>query len=336
MNTIISVCMYWYFTVFTPSVLGIKDTAVGIVEDFIDAIDEHFRDNVADGVVYVIELMVDLLTNGLASGSTEGGISTAVKNLMLTHPENYMTGSIWSKIVNVSEMTIVPIATTFIAIIAVYDLYQMVVMGNGMHDFDSSFFIRWVVKTNIAITLTSNAFSITSWIFSFGSTIAFNTVSGSDSWLNTLLTDIDTADTLKDALMQYHIGRLIITFFLAVITLVAVFFMFAVIIIGLMGRMIEIFMYLSIAPIPLSTLLNNETKGIGDSWVRGALGLSFQVFFIIIALTIFGSMFQNTMNNIAAGTHIIWDMVLLCGYSLSLIITILRSGQISKGMFGAH
>lgn len=336
MNNVVSACVYWYFTVFSPQILGVKDTAEGLFEDFADFLDEHFREKLADMIVYIIQLMVDLLANGLAADSTEGGVYTAVKRLMLYHPENYMQGNTWKMIVDISEKTIVPIATTMIAIIAVYDLYQMVVIGNGMHDFDSSFFIRWVIKTNIAIMLTSNAFSITAWIFSFGSDLAFNTVSGSGSWLNTLLTDIDTSDTLKDALMQYHVGRLVVTLLLSIITLVAIFLMFAVIIIGLMGRLIEMFMYMSISPISLATLLNNETKGIGDSWVRGALGLSFQVFFIIIALTIFGSIFQTTMDKIAAGTHIIWDMVLLCGYSITLIVTILRSGQISKGMFGAH
>lgn len=332
----ISMCLY-RLLFFSPIALDIgtdiQDTISGAFEDFGDYITGLIHEKIADCIVAIIKLIVDLLTGGLSTGN---GVFSAAKNLMLYHPKNYMQGTIWNNVKSISELVVVPIATTFIAVIAVYDLYQMVVVGNGMHDFDSSFIIRWLIKTYIAITLVANAFPITSWLFSFGSDIAFYTVGGNGNWLTSMLTDISTADTLKESLLKYGSGELLITLFLAVITLGAVFFMFVTIVIGLMGRMIEMFMYMSVAPIPISTLMNNETKGIGDSWIRGALGLSFQVFFIIIALSIFGSIFQNTMNSLVNGTDMVWNMVLLCAYSISLIVTIMRTGQISKGMFGAH
>lgn len=336
MNYTLSMCLY-QISLFTPTVLnisaGIQETVSSAFEDFGNYISELIHEKIADLIVAIIQQLISLLTGGLSSGN---GVFSAAKDLMLYHPENYMQGTIWSNVQSISELVIVPIATTFIAVIAVYDLYQMVVVGNGMRDFDSSFFIRWIIKTYIAITIVSNAFPITSWIFSFGSDIAFYTVGGNNNWLTSMLTNISTAETLKESLLKYDSGELIITLLLAVITLIAVFLMFAAIVISLMGRMIEMFMYMSVAPVTISTLMNNETKGIGDSWIRGALGLSFQVFFIIIALSIFGSMFQSAMNSLVNGTNMIWNMVLLCAYSISLIVTIMRTGQISKGMFGAH
>lgn len=323
----------------------VVEGAASIFEDAYSFMDMKFREAMADHVIEVLKTMIDLLTKGLSSGSGEiapdgseiassSGLYSVVHNLIITHPVNYpnASDSIWEKITNISTQLIVPIATTFIAIIAVYDLYQMVVVSNGMHDFDSSIFIRWIIKTQIALTLTANAFPITQWIFQIGSTIAFNT----DTWLSSLSGSVTLGDTLKETLMKYSVGKLALTWLLSWVTVAAIFLMFAVIVVGLMGRLIEMYMYLAISPISLATLMNNETKGIGDSWVRGALGLSFQVFFIIIALMIFGGLFGGTLSNLANGTDIVWSFVTLCAYSITLIITILRSGQISKGMFGAH
>lgn len=321
----------------------IKDKAESIFEDAYGFMDQKFRESMADHVVNVIKMMIDLLSKGLSSGSGEfapdgteipstNGFYSVVHNLMLYSPKTYSHGTVWENVTTVSTNLIVPIATTLIAIIAVYDLYQMVVMSNSMHDFDSSIFVRWIIKTQIALTLTANAFPITEWIFQAGSDIAFNT----DGWLTSLSGSVSVGSTFKESLMKYSVGQLAVVWLLSWITVAAIFLMFAVIVVGLMGRLIEMYMYLAISPISLATLLNNETKGIGDSWVRGALGLSFQVFFIIIALMIFGGMFGSAVTNIANGTNIIWGFVTLSAYSITLIVTILRSGQISKGMFGAH
>ena len=319
---------------------------LNVLEDAYDYIDEKFREAVADGIVTMIQNILDLISGGLSPNSgtlspdgssyipDPNGFFNVVKEFILVHPKTY--GTNWKNIQDISETFVLPIATTFIAIIAVYDLYQMVVVHNSMHDFDSSFFIRWVIKTHIALNLTSHSFTITEWIFHLGGDIAYELVGGTGNWISSLADSAVVASELKENLMKYDVGRLVLVWLLSVITLVTVFLMFAAIVMGLLSRLIEMYMYMSIAPIPIATLMNNETKGIGDSWIRGALGLSFQVFFIIIALTIFGSVFQTTINSIADGQHIVWDFVKLAAFSITLIMTILRSGQISKGMFGAH
>lgn len=305
-------------------------TTLSVWEDFVDGIEQSIKENIVKGITKGVEFIISLLSNGLNSSSSSG-IFGIVKDYLISRPDRLNIG-VWNNVIAISELVIVPIATTIVAIIAVYDLYQMVVVGNGMHDFDSSIFIRWIIKTHIALILVSNVFTITVEIFGWGSKAAFESIDG----VTSLISKVTVGKELTEALMKYGIGELLIVFILGILTLIAVFGLFATIIIVLLSRMIECLMYASIAPIPMATMLNNETKGIGDSWIRGVIALAFQAFFIIIALTIFSSLFIDVINDMISGTEILWSMVLLCGYSLALIFTVLRTGQISKSMFGAH
>lgn len=302
----------------------------GIWQDFKDSFVNLIKGWLSDGITFCVSSILSLLSDGLNGSSN--GISSMVHSYLISSPKG-INPSVWINIQNLSNDIIVPIATTIVAIISVYDLYQMVVVSNCMHDFDSSIFIRWIIKTHVALLLVANVFSITEEIFVLGARASVN----SYGWMSSFVNGSTTVGTeLKTALMNYSIAELAITLLLALLTLLAVFILFVMIIVVLLSRIIEAMMYLSIAPIPMATMLNHETKSMGESWIRGVIALAFQGFFIIIALTFFSSMFSGTVNDMVQGNNIMWSMLILCGYALALIFTVLRSGQISKSMFGAH
>lgn len=142
----------------------------------------------------------------------------------------------------------------------------------------------------------------------------------------------------KSALSSLNLGELITVWFISLIIHFGVMVMMVAIVIVLASRIIEISMYLGIAPIPMSTMLDGgEWSSIGKNWVKQMLALSFQGFFIIIALGIFKTLFTNaivSLNSSSGG--IILQMAMLLGYTVALIFTILRTGGISKSVFNAH
>ena len=97
-------------------------------------------------------------------------------------------------------------------------------------------------------------------------------------------------------------------------------------------------MYLSIAPIPLETMMDSgEWASIGKNWIKQLLALSFQGFFIVVALGIFKTLFSNMIATLNSSKHgVIMQMAMLMGYTAALIFTILRTGAISKSVFNAH
>lgn len=115
------------------------------------------------------------------------------------------------------------------------------------------------------------------------------------------------------------------------------------IIIVLASRMIEIFMYLSVSPIPMATMMNNDWGQIGKNWLRNMLALAFQGFFIVIALTIFKSLLSNVISSLTQisttggdSGSIVLNFAIILGYVLALIFTVFRSSNISKSVFAAQ
>lgn len=304
-----------------------------IVDDVVSGIETGFKNWIAGGVSSNFTNIISLLNSGLGSGGIGGIVST-----YLTTEPSAIDSTLWTNIKTVSESAVVPIAATIVAVVSVNDLVQMVISGNNMRDFDTAIFFKWMFKTIIAITLTSNVFTIVSGIFQLGTKATKNAYDG--NWIETSLANNSTiGSTIKNIVKDYELFKLLGVWLLSFLTMIAVYALFAVIMVVLCSRIIEAMMYLSIAPIPMATMMQSEWRQIGNSWLRGVIAVAFQGFFIVVALAFFGSLFSGVVNNIttaSGGDDVLWCMVKLFGYSLALIFTVLRTGQISKSMMGAH
>jgi hypothetical protein len=96
------------------------------------------------------------------------------------------------------------------------------------------------------------------------------------------------------------------------------------------GRMIEIYLTCSIAPIPFSTMANREWSHIGNSYLKSLFALAFQGFLIMVCVAIYAVL----LGTITASGNIhtaVWSMA---GYSILLIFTLFKTGSLSKGIFG--
>ena len=315
-------------------------------DDFIAGIMEDLKNTYIDAVSVVFEFITELLTYifDSAIGASDNGATTdksLLGQFLIEHPANF-TGStvegantIWSTIEKLCNNAVVPIGGFILVVILLNDLFQVIIEGNNFKDFDDSIFIKWIIKAVCGVLLVSNVFYIASGLFAFGTSACANgmkVIFDSGSTLSNTLT-VDTV-----ALREKGLGELLLIMFMGLIVLLMVVVMIVAIIIVLASRIIEVFMYLSIAPIPMATMMDNRDWGqVGKGWIKQLLALSFQGFFIIVALGIFKTLFDNVIiqiNNENDG--IVLQMALLMGYALALVFTILRSGSISKSIFGTH
>lgn len=312
-----------------------------IVQDAIDAIQNWFKGVLADGIIGSLQNTCDTLNNTFNT-SNQG----VMKSLLSDNPDKF-TGStakgatpIWNSIETLTNNAIVPVAIFILVVVIVYELIQMVVGNNNFRDFDTSIFFRWTVKAVCGILLVSNVFYITTSIFGLGTnavTSGLNTIFPQNG---TFLGDVTLSGTLRNNLMKCDIGALLILLILAFLVSIITFFVLGAIIIVLAGRMIEIFMYLSISPIPMATMMNNDWGQIGKNWLRNILALAFQGFFIVVALTIFKTLLTNVISQMSNpgsdSAAITGSMAIMLGYIIALIFTIFRSSNISKSAFGAQ
>lgn len=302
---------------------------MGMISDFVDGILDSIKSFLLESSEGNLSTAMNILTDGLQTNRSSNGV---MQQLLSTSPVNYTAGgssSIWSTIQSITENAVVPIAGCILMIVLINDLIQMVISGNNFHEFDTSIFIRWILKCVIGIILISNVFYIASSIFSLGTWVTTKAMGETSRMIFANNANIHISGSYS---MGTCFAVLVLSLFLLLIMVIAI----AIIVVTLCSRMIEIFMYLGASPIPMATFMNQEWKQMGHNWLRGMIALAFQGFFIVVCIAIFSVLFTNVVVTLSSGSDVLLQMVFLIGYALALIFTILRSGQISKSIFGAH
>ena len=244
-------------------------------------------------------------------------------------PQGWNSG-IYSMIQNLSNSVIMPIAGIIITFVLCYELISMLTEKNNMHDIDTWMFFKYFFKMMIAVYLVSNTFTITMAVFDLGQSVvnaAAGVISGETAIDASAL--IAQMDTVMESM---EIGELVV---LALETLLVSFcmkVMSIVITIICYGRMIEIYLYTSVAPIPFATMTNREWGQIGNNYFRGLFALAFQAFLMMVCVGIYGVLIATI--HVSADMHA--ALFGVAGYTVLLCYTLLKTSSLSKQIFGSH
>lgn len=247
-----------------------------------------------------------------------------------------MTPSAWNAgifgmVRTLSENVVIPIAGMIISFVLIYELISMVIDKNNMHDFDTGLFFRFLGKACIAVMLLSKTFDIVMAVFDVGSFVvaqAAGSISGSTS------IDVEAAlvSMLNSQIDTMEIGELIRLGLETMIISLCMKIMSVLITVVLYGRMIEIYLYVSVAPIPAATVTNREWGSIGTNYLKGLIALAFQGFFIMVCVAIYAVLVSGI--TVAADLHsALWSVG---AYTVILCFSLFKTGSISKSIFNAH
>ena len=245
-------------------------------------------------------------------------------------PSTWNTG-IFNMIKNLSENVVIPIAGMVISFVLIYELITMVIDKNNMHDFDTSLFFRFLMKACIAVSLLSKTFDIVMSVFDVGNHVvlqAASVISGS--------TNLNVEETLKtmfnNQIDSMGIGELIGLGMETMIISLCMKIMSVLITVILYGRMIEIYLYVSVAPIPAATVTNREWGSVGTNYLKGLVALAFQGFFIMVCVAIYAVLVTGVA--VAGNLHsALWSVA---AYTIILCFSLFKTGSLSKSIFHAH
>lgn len=236
---------------------------------------------------------------------------------------------VFSLIRQLSETVILPIAGMVLTFVATYELIQMLIERNNLHDIDYWIFFKWMFKTAAAITILSNTFNIVMAVFDVAQSVinrAAGLISGS-----TAIT-ADMLATLETTLEGMDIGPLLGLFMQSLIIGLTMKILGIVIFVIAYGRMLEIYMLTSLAPIPVATLTNREFGQTGQNYIKSLLAVAFQGLLILVCVAIYTVLVQGIA---VSGDPIgaIWGTL---GYTILLCFMLFKTGSIAKSVFGAH
>lgn len=236
---------------------------------------------------------------------------------------------IYEMIRGVSEQVIVPIAGLILTFVACHELIQLIIEHNNLANFETWIFFKWVFKTFVAVTLVTRTFDITMAVFDVAQQVirsGSSIISGS-----TAVSDMDLA-LLTARLMDLEVGQLLSLYLQSFIIHLTMWALSIIIFVVIYGRMIEIYMAVSLAPIPLATLGDREQRQLGQNYLRSLLALGFQGFLILICVAIYAVLIQGiSVSDDAIAT--IWGIV---GYTVLLAFTLFKSGSLARSVFNAH
>jgi len=244
-------------------------------------------------------------------------------------PQGWNSG-VFSMIQTLSETVVLPIAGMILTFVLTYELITMIIEKNNMADFDTFNIYKWIFKTFVAVYILSNAFTIVMAIFELAQTV----VNGSAGIISGSL-DVSAAGAVADLQAQLEAMSLfeLIGLWLEmnIIDLCMTALSICIFII-VYGRMIEIYLTVSVAPIPLSTMANREWGQMGNNYLKGLFALGFQGFLIMICVAIYSVLIQGIGS--ATSVHAaIWEVA---GYTVLLCFTLFKTGGLAKSLFGSH
>ena len=281
----------------------------------------------------ITEWLKGLLVSGIISNlsglfdaiNTRVGEAAAVVG---TTPQAWH-GGIFQMIRSLSENVVVPIAGIILTFIMCLELIQMLIDRNSLHDFDTFLFFKWIFKTFVAVMILSNTFNIVMAVFDVSQQViqqSAGLIQGSTAVTPDVLNDMQTQ--LEAMELGPLLGIFLQSFFVQ-FTMTALNIVIFVIV---YGRMIEIYLMTSLAPIPFATSVNREVGHMGHNYFKSLFAVGFQGMLIMVCVAIYAVLVQSIATD-GDMMNAIWTCV---GYTVLLCFVLFKTGSLSKSIFGAH
>ena len=287
--------------------------------NILDIITDWIKSILRDCIMGNLDGMFDQINTEVGEVAANVGTTPAAWN-----------AGVFSMIRNLSDNVVVPIAGMIITFVLCYELISMLMEKNNFHDFETFAIYKWAIKGFIAVYLVTHTFDITMAIFE----LAQNVVNQS-AGIITGTTSIDFATVIGNVSTQLdamEIGELFGLLVETMLLKITMPILSLCVMIVLIGRMIEIYIYCSIGAIPFATMTNREWGQMGQNYLRGLVALGMQGFFIMICVAIYAVL----VGQITSGANLHLAIWQCAGYTVLLCFSLFKTSAVSRSVFNAH
>ena len=285
----------------------------------LDKLDEWLRSLLIEGITGNLAGMFQSVNTEVGEIAGEVGRT----------PQAWNSG-VFSILQNLSETVIIPIAGIILTYIMCYELIHMVTEKNNLGDVDTWMFMKWIFKTYCAVLLVTNTWNIVMAVFDVAQHVvdqSAGVIIGDTSIdLNSAIIDMDAT------LEAMETGVLIGLWFQSLVLGLTMNALSICIMLVIYGRMIEIYLTVSVGPIPMATIVNREWSHTGQNYLRSLLALGFQAFLIMVCVGIYSVLIQSIPSS-ADISGALWGCM---GYTVLLCFALFKTGSLSRSLFGAH
>ena len=258
---------------------------------------------------------------------------------------------------SVSETVVLPIAILLITYVFVLQIIEMITDKNKGNDFDIGQMSFLIIKTAIMISLATNAFTIalgfsdlSTWMIEKVPTEQVEMkASVEDKVLESLKPEViykDSKEVVPDLKevedketqeMYYKIGEGTVTMMISFISLIFTMVIGGIIYLVAWSRIITILLYITIAPIPMATVMSDSwVNSIGQNYLKNLFALTIQGFLMLVLLIIYNGLVTRTTGLIEAGESGLQGIILML-VSMGIVARMLMKTQgVAKSITGAN
>lgn len=289
------------------------------MQSIIDSITEWLKELLVGGITENLSGMFDNVNQKVGEIAGEVGMTPSAWN-----------GGVFSMIQSLSETVIIPIAGIILTFVMCYELIQMVIEKNNLHDIETFMFFKWIFKTFVAVMIITNTFNIIMGIFDVSQHVVSNAagviISDASIDITASIADMETR------LMEMELGPLLGIWLQSMFVGMTMRALTVCIFVVIYGRMIEIYLMTSLGAIPFATMVNREWGSMGQNYLKSMMALGFQAFLIMVCVGIYAVLVQS----IATDSDIMGAVWTCVGYTVLLCFTLFKTGSLAKSIFNAH
>ena len=289
------------------------------MQSIIDSITEWLKELLISGITSNLSGMFDTVNSKVGEIAGEVGKTPSAWN-----------GGVFSMIQSLSDNVIIPIAGIILTFVMCYELIQMVIEKNNLHDIETFMFFKWIFKTFVAVLIITNTFNIIMGIFDMSQHVVSNAAGVIISETNIDITTVIAS--MEERLKEMDLGPLLGLWLQSTLIGITVHALSICIFVIIYGRMIEIYLMTSMGAIPFATMVNREWGGMGQNYLRAMFALGFQAFLIMVCVGIYAVLVQS----IAIDEDIIKAVWTCVGYTVLLCFSLFKTSSMAKSLFNAH
>ena len=277
-------------------------------------IEQHLKDMIIPYLMSVLQSMFDCVNDQVGTIASDVGTMPSAFN-----------PTIFGMIRNISETVIMPIAGIILTFVACYELIQLIISYNNLANFETWFIFKWVFKTFIAVEIITHTFDFTMAVFDVAQHIILN---AGGVIMSSTAVDASALATMQSTIEAMDIWSIFALFFQVSIIMIVTQILSKLIFVIIYVRMIEIYMYVSLAPIPLATFANKEQSSVCINYGKSLFALGLQGFLIMICVGIYAALIQS----LAFSSDIVGSLWGVVGYTILLAFSLFKTNTVAKAI----
>ena len=277
-------------------------------------IEQHLKDMIVPYLMSVLQTMFDCVNDQVGTIASDVGTTPSAFN-----------PTIFGMIRNISESVIMPIAGIILTFVACYELIQLIISYNNLANFETWFIFKWVFKTFIAVEIITHTFDFTLAVFDVAQHVILN---AGGVIVSSTAVDASALASMQSTIEAMDIWSIFALFFQVSIIMIVTQILSKLIFVIIYVRMIEIYMYVSLAPIPLATFANKEQSSVCINFGKSLFALGLQGFLIMICVGIYAALIQS----LAFSSDIVGSLWGVVGYTILLAFSLFKTNTVAKAI----